>query len=120
VASIARSTAWGTDASHAREGGTRKVDAGAAGGASGEMLVLARSFERESTPSAILGASLRHGVSCVAWLRLFHLCLLQRQGRRRVLGRSRGIGGRNTMSYSMSSDMNSRLPNLITVPSLSG
>jgi hypothetical protein len=29
-------------------------------------------------------------------------------------------GGRSTMSYSIPSDMNSRLPKLITIPSLKG
>jgi hypothetical protein len=120
VASTACSMVWGADAFHAGGGGTRRVDAGASGGAPGTMAMLARSLERESTPLVIPGLSPGHEVSWVARLRLFHFCLLWQEGQRRVLGRSRGIDGRSTMSYSMPSDMNSRLPNLITVLSLSG
>jgi hypothetical protein len=57
-----RSTAWGTGASHTGGGGPKKVDAGATGGATGAMLVLARSLERDSMPLVILGAPPGHGV----------------------------------------------------------
>jgi hypothetical protein len=63
VAGNARSTVWGTGASHTGGGGTRKVDIGVVSGALGVMLVLARSLEKESTPSAILGASPYNAVS---------------------------------------------------------
>jgi hypothetical protein len=77
MAGIAHSIVCGASTSHARGGGTRRVNAGAAGGASGAMLMLARSLERESMTSAILGVLLGHGVPWVAWLRLFRLCLLR-------------------------------------------
>jgi hypothetical protein len=62
VAGTARSTAWGTGASHTRGGGSKKVDAGTIGDALGAILVLARSLERESMSLATLGASLGHEV----------------------------------------------------------
>jgi hypothetical protein len=65
VASIAHSTAWGTGASHAEGGGTRKVDTGAVAGAPGEMMVLARSLKRESTPFS--SKELLRGMGCLVW-----------------------------------------------------
>jgi hypothetical protein len=62
MAGTTRSTAWGTGTSHTRVGGSRKVGAGVAGSAPGAMLVLARSLERDSMPSAIPGALLGHEV----------------------------------------------------------
>jgi hypothetical protein len=46
-----------------RHGKLVLVDACVVGGALGAMLVLARSLEKESTPSAILGASPCNAVS---------------------------------------------------------
>jgi hypothetical protein len=99
MAGIAPSMACGAGTSDARGGGTRSVDAGATVGAPGAMLMLARSLERESTPLAIARVSPGHRVPWVAQLRLFRLCLLRREGRRRVLGRSKGTCERSTMSY---------------------
>ena len=62
VANTACSTTWGTGVSHIRGGGARDVGAGAAGGAPGEMLMLAKSLERYSMPSAIQEAPLVHVV----------------------------------------------------------
>jgi hypothetical protein len=107
--------------------GARRVDvedACVAGGASGVTLTLARFLARESASSAGPGASPGHGVPRVVWLQLLCLCLLRREGRGQTPGRSwvstMGEGGRSTMSYSIPSDMNSWLSNLITVPSLRG
>jgi hypothetical protein len=62
VAGTARSTAWETGVSHTGGGGARKVGASVTGGAPSAMLALARSLEKESMPSAILGAPRGHEV----------------------------------------------------------
>ena len=62
AARTARSMTWGTGVSHIGGTSARRVGVGATGGAPGAMLVLARSLERGSVPSAILGAPLGHGV----------------------------------------------------------
>jgi hypothetical protein len=51
-----------TGVSHIGGGGARGVGVGASGGALGAMLVLARSLDMESMPSAIPGAPPGHAV----------------------------------------------------------
>jgi hypothetical protein len=80
VAGIAHSMVRGGGSSYARGGGTRRFDAGVVVGAPGATLILARSLERESTPSVIPGVSPGHGVPWVARLRSFRLYLLRREG----------------------------------------
>jgi hypothetical protein len=63
VADTARSMTWGTSLSHIGGGGARNVGAGAAGGALGEMLTLAKSLERDSMPSSIAVDPLVHEVA---------------------------------------------------------
>jgi hypothetical protein len=119
--------AGGADTPHAIEGGASRVGARATCvDASSVRLMLVRSLARVSTSSTSPGASTGRGALATMWLRLFRLRLLRQGGWGQksscscVSARCLWQGGRSTMSYSMPTDMNLRLPNQITVSSGKG